>query len=61
MIVRAGVVTGRPRMVVVSAGVSVMLRCSVIPARRLRPPSPGTVMWMIGLAVRRSSHAAAAV
>ena len=43
MIVRATVVTGSPRTRVTSRAVSVTLRCTQIPVRRLRPPSPGTV------------------
>jgi hypothetical protein len=60
MIVRAGVVTGSPFVVVTSCGASVVLRWTLIPRRRLRPGSPGTVMSTTPLPTLRSSHTVAA-
>ena len=60
MIVRATVVTGMPRWVVICAGVSVGLRWSLTPLGAWRPPRPGTVTW-IAVSARRRSRAAAAV
>jgi hypothetical protein len=59
MIVRAGVVIGMPRCVVVSCGPRVRLRWILSPASRRRLAS--TVTWIAPLVSGRRSHAAAAL